>query len=393
VIVTERLPIIINAAGTLTRLSAGPLAPGVIEAMAAADRVSLDMAGLQAHASRRIAAHTGAEAGMVTAGAAAGLLLSGAAVLAGLDAARMNRLPETDGPDEIVVARSHRNGYDHALRAAGARLVEVGLPEPMAGAGIRDVEAWEYEAAIGPRTAAILFVVTPGSAPALAGLARRAHARAIPVIVDAAAELPPAANLRRFIADGADLVTFSGGKILGGPAGSGLLFGRRDLVMSAALQSLDMDTGFADWNPPPEFIDKSRLAGLPRQGIGRACKTGKHEILGLLAALDHFVAEGDAARHARWLSLCEGILSAVAGRGDFAARITGGDATDRVPMIELGFAGPEEAGRARRRLLGRAVPVYLRQDPFAPDRLYVNPTCLRQDEIAPLVDALLDAGA
>ena len=384
----EALPTIINAAGTLTRLSAGPLAPGVIEAMAAADGVSVDMAALQAHASGRIAAHTGAEAGMVSAGAAAGLMLAAAAAMAGLDVARMNRLPATDGRDEIIVARSHRNGYDHALRAAGARFVEVGLPEPTAGSGVRDAEPWEYAAEIGPDTAAILYVASPRAAPDLPEVARVAHDRQLPVIVDAAAELPPAANLRRFIAEGADLVVFSGGKVIGGPAGSGLLFGRRDLVMSAALQSLDMDVPLAEWSPPAGFIDKTLLSGLPRQGIGRACKTGKHEILGLLAALDHFVAEGDAARHARWLALCERVERDIRGLAGVAVAIRGAGDTGRIPMVELRLAYADAAGRMRARLLGRDVPVHLARNPFAPDRLYVNPTCLREGEIPALTEAL-----
>lgn len=384
----QDLPTIINAAGTLTRLSAGPLAPGVIEAMAAADQVSVDMAALQAHASRVIAGATGAEAGMVTSGAAAGLLLAAAAALARLDVGRMNNLPQTDGPDEIIIARSHRNGYDHALRAAGAKLIEVGLPEPMAGAGVRDAEAWEFDAAIGPRTAAILYVASPLASPDLQDIVAIGKARQVPVIVDAAAELPPAGNLRQFIAAGADLVVFSGGKVLGGPAGSGLLCGRSDLIMSAALQCLDMDVPFAEWQPPADFIDKSRLPGLPRQGIGRSCKVGKHEVMGLLAALDHFLAEGDAARHARWLSVCERIIKGVGPLDDITLSLVGADDVEQVPLLELRLRDALQAGRFRNRLLTRATPVHLARDRFNPSRLLVNPTCLRETEIGPLIDAL-----
>ncbi|WP_212524139.1 aminotransferase class V-fold PLP-dependent enzyme [Actibacterium sp. MT2.3-13A] len=382
------LPTVINAAGTLTRLSAGPLAPGVLEAMAAADRVSLDMCGVQAVASRAIAAATGAEAGMVTSGAAAGLLLSAAAVMAGLNVGRMNSLPQTDGPDEFIMSRGHRNGYDHALRAAGAKLVEVGLPEPLAGSGIRDAEPWEYEVAIGPQTAAIVYVASPQSLPHLQEVVAIARPRGIPVIVDAAAELPPAENLRRFAAAGADLVVFSGGKLLGGPAGTGLLFGRADLIMSAALQSLDMDMHFADWAPPADFIDRTRVRGLPRQGIGRCCKVGKHDVLGLLVALDHFLAEGDAARHARWLSVCERIGAAIDAPEGGAVSVTGAQDTGRVPMVEIRFPDPESARRFNQRLLTRAVPVHLARKGLTPERLYVNPTCLRESEIATLIEAL-----
>ena len=102
----------------------------------------------------------------------------------------------------------------------------------------------------------------------------------MPVLVDAAAQLPPADNLRRFIAAGADLVAFSGGKAIGGPQASGILCGRRDLIMAAALQCLDLDVLYDQWAPPLHFIDKARLQGLPQHGIGRGCKVGKEEIVG-----------------------------------------------------------------------------------------------------------------
>lgn len=381
------VPTIINAAGTLTRLSSGPLAPGVTEAMQAADEVAVEMEVLQAHASGVIAAATGAEAGLVTAGAAAGLLLAAAACLAGLDVARMNALPKAGRRNRIIVARGQRNGYDHALRAAGARLVEVGLPEPGAGAGCRDTEAADYAAAITGRSAAILYVATPTSAPPLAAVVAVARARAVPVIVDAAAELPPQANLRAFIAAGADLVVFSGGKAIGGPAGTGILCGRADLVMSAALQSLDADVARDDWTPPAGLIDKARLTGLPRQGIGRACKTGKHEVIGLLVALEHFIAEGDAARHARWLARCEAVLAGLA-PGAWALRIRDGAATGRIPMLEIRLDDAAAAEDLAGALRSRPVPVHLARDPAAPDCLLVNPVALRESEIAALIAAL-----
>ena len=128
--------------------------PEVAAAMQEATQHCVDMAQLQGRASEIIADATGAEAGMVTAGASAGLLLGTAACLAGLDPARMNRLPDTTGMrDEAVVVRSQRNFYDHAVRTAGARLVEVGIADRFSGAGVRDAEAWEIDDAIGERTA------------------------------------------------------------------------------------------------------------------------------------------------------------------------------------------------------------------------------------------------
>lgn len=115
--------------------------PEVAAAMVEASQICVDMAELQAIASARIAAVTGAEAGYVASGAAACLTLATAACMTGLDPGAMSRLPDTRGlRNEVVIVRSQRNFYDHAVRAAGARLVEVGLPDRYAGAGVRDAE-------------------------------------------------------------------------------------------------------------------------------------------------------------------------------------------------------------------------------------------------------------
>ncbi len=183
---------------------------------------------------------TGSEAGYVTAGAAAGLLLGAAACLAGDNPAAIDRLPETDGaPNEIVIFRSHRNSYDHAWRAAGARLVEVGLDDRTAGSGVRDLDPWELGAAIGERTVALAYVANVYDRPQLSMFIDIARRHELPVLVDAAGQLPPRENLRSFVAAGADLVVFSGGKAIGGPQNTGFLCGRRALVRAAALAPRD----------------------------------------------------------------------------------------------------------------------------------------------------------
>src|SRR5690606_11168748 len=246
----ERLGVrtIINAKGPSTRLSGGIMREEVAAAMIGASQHCVEMAELQARASEIIAEITGAEAGLVTSGAAAGLMLGAAACVTGLDAARMNRLPDTTGmANEIVMVRSQRNSYDHMIRAVGVRLVEVGLPDRYAGAGVRDAESWEIVDAFSERTAAVHWVAAPDARPRLEQVVEVAHAAGIPVLVDAAAQLPPAANLRRFSEAGADLVIFSGGKAIGGPQASGILCGRRYLIMAAALQTLDLDVLYDLW--------------------------------------------------------------------------------------------------------------------------------------------------
>ena len=200
---------IINASGTVTRLGGAPLPPDVVQAFVDAAESWVPLEQLQAAASRRIAQITGAEAGLVTAGSAAALTLGAAAIIAGYDLSRMERLPHGEGfPHEFVVAREQRSGYDHAVRAAGARLVEVGFNEIVAGAGVRRAEAWEYEAAFTDRTAGVLYVLTSDSAPPLEEVVERARHHNLPVLVDAAGELPPRENLLIASRTGADLVAF-----------------------------------------------------------------------------------------------------------------------------------------------------------------------------------------
>jgi D-glucosaminate-6-phosphate ammonia-lyase len=388
------VPTVINAAGTLTRLSGGVMRPEVVAAMAEASSHAVEIDALQAHASSVIAGITGAEAGYVASGAAACLLIGTAAAVTGLDPHRMARLPDTAGmKNEVIVARTHRNGYDHAVRATGVKLMEVGLPERVSGAGVRDAEASDYTAAIGASTAAVFYVADRNARPPLSDVVAVAHAAGVPVIVDAAAELPPQANLRRFIEDGADLVAFSGGKAIGGPQASGILAGKRDLIMAAALQHLDMDYLPELWNPPPSLIDKGRLSALPRQGIGRACKVGKEEIVGLLAALELFVAEGDAARHARWLSDANRVMQALGGKLPAELSLRGADSTDDVPTVALRFPRGKEANALAlvRALLQHSPAIHV--DASFSDRgiVTVNPIALRAGEADVVGRAVLRA--
>ncbi len=250
---------------------------------------------MQERAGAYLAEVTGAEAGYVTCGAAAGLQLAAAACLAGLDIRKMEQLPDTAGmPNEIVIQRCHRNAYDHALRSAGAALVEVGeLGNPSGGY----TAAWQIEAAIHRQTVAVHWVEmeAPGSV-SLQDTVAVAHRHHLPVIVDAAAALPPPENLKRFIDAGADLVTFSGGKALRGPQASGILAGRRELIDSVALQHQDMDVLPETWALRHQFLESGKLPGPPLQGIGRPLKVGKEEIAGLVAAVRAYLQQERLSR-------------------------------------------------------------------------------------------------
>jgi len=277
-----------NAQGEITRLGGALMEQETIDAMAEAARYSVRMDELQAAASKIIAKITGAEAGYVTSGASAALTLATAACLAGLDVDRMNRLPDTSHmPNEVLIDQRQRQGYDHALRLAGAKLVNVGMPNfRILGDEAYTTKWWEFELAITERTAAIAYFYVPQSNPPLEEIVKLSRKHKIPLIVDAAEQVPPVENLRKFIEMGATLVAYSGGKGIRGPQNSGILCGKKELIASVALQNLDMGlTNFDDWEISPSLIPKEKLRGIPQQGIGRGMKASKESIVGLLIAL------------------------------------------------------------------------------------------------------------
>lgn len=257
---------LVNAHSRLTRLGGSILAPHVLEAMAWASQHYLDMNELQSKVGARLAELTRNEAAYVTSGAAAGLVLATGACIAGTDPAKIAKLPQVGDAlkNEIIIHRFQRNHYDNNVQTAGGRLVEIGSH--------RTTYLWELEEAIGPRTAAIVYFTGPYEGPNLLPLEKIlmvAKDRRVPVIVDAAAQIPPSENLWAFTQIGADLVVFSGGKCLGGPQNTGLVVGRREL------------------------IDACVLLGSPSYAIGRPMKVGKEDMVGLLVALEFYLERGE----------------------------------------------------------------------------------------------------
>jgi L-seryl-tRNA(Ser) seleniumtransferase len=370
----------INAAGTLTRLGGALMDEEIVAAMAAAARASVDIGELQAAASKVIARVTGAEAGIVTTGAAAGLTLGAAAAMTRWDLGRMAALPQTDGfPNEILLPRTHRTGYAQALRAAGARLVDLGHNDRGTGAGVRGLEAWEIEAAITPRTAAFAFSANPTNLSDLSLAVKACKEKNIPVIVDAAAQLPPKKNLKAFFQAGADLVVFSGGKAIGGPQASGILAGRRDLVGAALVQQLDMDVPPATW-VPPGLIDLKKMKGIPHHGLGRGFKAGKEEIVGLLVALERFARSDDPnpAFEKRLRKISKGLNG----------RVVPASETGRVPQLHLKVRNPAAMSR---KLQAGNPPIHVSERFAAQGILIVDPQALRPEDDAALAAALRKA--
>ncbi len=307
------LPRVINADATLTRLGGSLMPPDVLDAMRDAAGSFVDMYELQRVVGERLASLTRNEAAYVTSGAAAGIVLATLSAMLGGDLPVIGRFIETgDAPrDEVIVHRVHRIPYDPAIRLAGARLVEIG--------NRLQTFAWELEAAITSRTAMVFYAagdhLASGALP-LEQTVDIAHAHGIPVVIDAAAQLPPTENLWRFTRElGADLAIFSGGKDFHGPQASGLLVGRESMIAAIAVN------------------------GSPHQRLARPMKVGKEEMIGLLAAVERYVSEDwrDRAREyeatvAGWLTFFRDLP------GVSASRAFPNEAGQPTPRCRIAFA-------------------------------------------------------
>ena len=273
----------INAKGTYTYLTGSLLPPEVAEAMRQAGEHYVYLEELQAAAGKQIAQWVGVEAAMVTSGAAGAMTLATAACVAGKDPDKIRRIPDTTGmKTEVVVQKSHRNGFDHAVRNAGVRLVEVDTLE-------------EAEQAINPNTAMLYFsnFAQNRGRIGLEQWVALGKKHGVPTFNDAAADVPPVSHLSEYNKMGFDLVAFSGGKGLRGPQCAGLLLGRKDLIEAALLNN----------NPNEDTI-------------GRGMKVGKEEIVGMFAAVERYLKIDHDQEWKTWerkLGQIEQMVSAVPG--------------------------------------------------------------------------------
>jgi L-seryl-tRNA(Ser) seleniumtransferase len=213
-------------------------------------------------------------------------------------------LPDTAGlKNEVLVQHTHRVDYDHAIRNAGVKMIEVESRE-------------ELERAITDRTAMLFFLN-------LADLQGKIHhaefveigkKHNVPTLIDAAADVPPVDNLFRFTKLGFDLVGFSGGKGLRGPQSAGLLLGRKDLIAAAKLNtSPNADT------------------------LCRTNKVNKEEIIGMLVALEIYLKEDHAAVWKEWEGRCRRIALALATFKDVKTEVYVPPIANAVPHLRVSW--------------------------------------------------------
>lgn len=284
----------INAAGTYTALTGSLPHPEVIKAINYAALQYVKLEDLQDAVGERIAELLKCEAAMVTTGAASAITFGTAAIMTGGDPDKVRRLPAdlTGMKTEVIIQKSHRIGYDHAIRNCGVKMVEVETRK-------------EMEAAINDNTALMWFLNANNYEGKVqweefVSIAKKAG---IPTFIDCAADVPPTENLWKFTEMGFDLVCFSGGKGLRGPQSAGLLLGRKQYIDAAKK------------NAPPIG-----------DAIGRGMKVNKEEILGMLVALEVYLARDEKAEWDMWEKQVKLIH-------DHAASVPGVTAEIHVPKL------------------------------------------------------------
>jgi L-seryl-tRNA(Ser) seleniumtransferase len=266
---------VINCRGTLTIIGGSQSLPEVKKAMDEASRHYVHIDELMDAVGHRLAELTGAEWGIVTSGCAAALAHVTAACVAGANPERIQRLPDTSGlKNEVIAPKYSRNVYDHAIRMVGVKIIDVPAKE-------------QFGAAFTDRTAMVMVLAGPEDRgefglPFISAIAKE---RGVPVLVDAAAEdlTIPNVHLQR----GADIVCYSGGKVLRGPQCAGFALGRKDILQAAWINSA------------------------PHHTFGRPMKIGREEIMGMLAAVEAWKQRDMKAEYAQKRGYLEYIASRV----------------------------------------------------------------------------------
>ena len=299
---------VINAAAAQTMLGGSLMPPPVLKAMNEAACSYVHLPELHDRVGERLAELTRNEAACVCCGAAAGILLATAAVMTGDDGERavslpfVKELPKT----EIIFFSGHQNGFLSSVSETGATLVKV------------DGTGDALEQGIGKKTAAVLWFAGdfwPEGYLSLEETIRMAHASGVPVIVDAADQIPPVSRLWEYTQElGADLAIFSGGKGLRGPQSSGLIVGRADLVQAC------------------------RLNSGPQHSIGRPAKVGKEEMMGVLAAVEWSLSLDAEDVRKEWSAIVDGWFDCFSGiKGISVSRVETSHSGQPIPRAIVGF--------------------------------------------------------
>ncbi len=294
----------INAAGTYTMLTASLMSQETMDAMEYASKHFVHLTKLQDAVGARIAKLLSAEAAMVTSGAAGAMTVGTAGCITGTDNKKILQLPDLTGcKNEVLVQKTHRYGYDHAVRAVGVKMVEIETEE-------------EFRQKAGPQTAMALFFNDADKRGKIdaAGWVKLGKATGVPTFNDASADALPVERLSQYNKMGFDLVTFSGGKGICGPQSAGILMGRKDLIDAARL------------NTSP-YSDT----------IARGMKVNKEEMLGMLVALEAYLKRDHAAEAKEWERRVDLIVKAAKKFPSVEAKVDIPEIANHTPHLKLSW--------------------------------------------------------
>ncbi|HET7107437.1 MAG TPA: aminotransferase class V-fold PLP-dependent enzyme [Candidatus Acidoferrum sp.] len=315
---------VINGQGTMTMLGGSLMRPEVESVMALAGQHFVNIPELEVAAGKRIAEMLRLPpdySALVTSGAAAAMLSGLAGILTKDNPQFIRQLPDLTGmKSEVIIQKSHRNAFDHQLRATGIRLVEV-------------VDRDDLRKAVNEKTAMMHFTNFANAAGQIKveEWAKLGKEYKVPTFIDAAADTPPVSHLWDYANMGYDLSAFSGGKAIRGPQCAGLLVGRKDLVSYALLN-----------NSPHEDT------------LGRSQKVGKEEIVGMVKALECYLQEDHEALNKEWQRRLEAVSSEVSKVPGVTTKFYVPDIANHVPHMEIRWdkrisATPKEINAALRK--------------------------------------------
>ena len=292
----------INAAGTYTMFTASLMRPEVMEAINYSSKHFVSLNELHDAVGKRVAELVQSEAAMVTSGAASALTLGTAAILTGKNPEFIKNLPDLTGmKSEVIIQKTHRVGYDHAIRNCGVKMIEVETVE-------------ELENAINDKTALMFFLndAEPKGQIKSEQYVALAKKHNLPTLIDCAADVPPTENLWKHTKLGFDLVAFSGGKGIRGPQSSGLLLGRKALIEAARMSA------------PPNG-----------DTIGRGMKVNKEELLGMMIALEAFIKRDAEAEWKEWERRAKVVTASVMGVKSVTTEIYVPPIANHVPTVRI----------------------------------------------------------
>ncbi|CAC11811.1 hypothetical protein [Thermoplasma acidophilum] len=364
---------VVNGIGTMTFLGGNTVSDEIIESMKYVSDIFINMQDFSRIAGEYIARRLGVEAAYITAGAAAGTVLGLASLLSLKTGARYIKDIIEEGRKMVVaVQRPHKTEFRDLIYMAGPGIIEFGdegyvseqsLEETIKKHGKNILAVLHYE--LDPMDGAL----------PLESVIRIAHSYNVPVIVDAAAEIPPKGNLTRYLKMGSDLVLYSGGKMLGGLSNSGLMVGRKDIIMMA--QSLGP---FSEENGP----DGTRVF------IGRPMKISKEIIVATVAAVERFLTFNDEDWLRKQRSMADNIAKMISDIDqEMTVRVVDPGWNHprpvAIPRVEISFENGMSADEVCSRLKNFRVPIYT----YSLDgKLYLNPQCLKEDDVPIIIDGL-----